>query len=97
VTGLVSAAGVTEEVVKSVREDIATQLGQPDGTLLTWRSCEEQNGPSTPPSNLPSSSCDRDDPKVRKRQCSQFSTVVSFAVAKTIVFTMTGSEQTGGY
>jgi hypothetical protein len=95
VTGLVSAAGVTEEVVKSVREDIAAQLGQPDGTLLTWRSCEEQDGPPTPPSNLPSSSCDRDDPKVRKRPV--FSTVVSFAVVKTIVFTKTGSEQTGGY
>ena len=62
-TGFVSAAGVSEEVIDGVRKDIFTQLGQSvDGTLLTWRSCELQGGPPTPPSNLPSSSCDRDDP-----------------------------------
>ena len=36
--GLVSEAGVTEEVIESVRKDIFTQLGQPsDGTLRKTR------------------------------------------------------------
>jgi hypothetical protein len=48
--------------VQAVRDDIVEQLGQPDGTLLSWRSCERQQGPPTPPSGLPSSSCNRDDP-----------------------------------
>eukprot|EP01052_Picozoa_sp_SAG31_P026301 SAG31_NODE_2374_length_5842_cov_18.784433_1_plen_1112_part_00 len=59
--GLVSAT-VDEQLVQSVRDDIATQLGQSDGTLLSWRSCEVQDGPPTFPSGLPRSSCDRDDP-----------------------------------
>jgi hypothetical protein len=60
--GLVAPAGVSEELVQSVRDDIVAQLGQPDGTLLSWRSCEVQEGVTLPPSGLPSSSCDRDDP-----------------------------------
>ena len=60
--GLVAAAGVDEPMLAAVRADILKQLGQADGTLLTWRSCHAQKGAQTPPSGLPSSSCDRDDP-----------------------------------
>ena len=60
--GLVAPAGVSEGLVQSVKDDIMAQLGQPDGTLLSWRSCELQEGAAMPPLGLPSSSCDRDDP-----------------------------------
>ena len=61
--GLVAPAGVSEELVQSVKDDIVVQLGQADGTLLSWRSCEVQEGVAMPPSGLRSSSCDRDDPR----------------------------------
>jgi hypothetical protein len=53
---------VSTELLKDVKNDIITQLGQPGGTLLTWRSCSEQKGAPSKPSNLATSSCDRDDP-----------------------------------
>lgn len=82
VAGLVATAGVTEEVVESVRKDIFTQLGQPaDGTLLSWRSCEVQDGPPTPPSNLPSSSCDRDDPNAPHQRSFDLRSVPDHALA----------------
>lgn len=67
VTGLVERSitdtpRVTQQLLDSVKMDIVAQLGQSDGTLLTWRSCTRQAGPSSPPSGLQGSSCDRDDP-----------------------------------
>eukprot|EP00935_MAST-01C_sp_MAST-1C-sp1_P001214 g1214.t1 len=53
---------VSDELLQAVQDDLTLQLGKPDGSLLTWRSCTQQNGPPSPPSGLPSSSCDRDDP-----------------------------------
>ena len=48
---------------------------------VSWRSCELQQGPPTPPSNLPSSSCDRDDPTAAHQRSFDLGFVPDHALA----------------
>jgi hypothetical protein len=72
---------VSAELVEDVKNDIAAQLVQPDGTLLTWRSCYQQGGAPSAPSQLPSSSCDRDDPHAANQHSYDLGFVPDHALA----------------